>query len=114
MDEIRELESVMWDVLSRKEALGQAWSRDGLNEWYITDWNFRFSAGNVINVTVTCGKQLWLLVWVAEGKGDGRSFKGYPKGMKLMWNKSARETAHNACAIIGLVVDAIERREDTV
>ena len=109
--ELKEMEERMWKALSERKVLGHGWKRGGINDWFICDPDFSFSAGNLISVSVTAGKSFWLHVRVA-GKGyEGELCDIFPKALVLRWNRSARETAHNVLAIVQLVADTIEKRE---
>ena len=98
----------LWETLNDRSVLNRYWMLvDGEMDCSLG----RFKAGNLMAVELTYETQLWIHIWVSHsvkgGQGE-REFEDRPKSLKLKWNRSAKNTAHNTAAIIGLVADAIE------
>lgn len=71
----------------------------------------RFKAGNLMAVELTYETQLWIHIWVShsiKGVQEEREFEDRPRSLKLAWNKSAKNTAHNIAAVIDMIAYAIE------
>lgn len=99
-------------ILPERSVLGHAWEKVGEDRWHACDWSMSFQAGGLVKVSVSFGKSLWLSVWTAREGKDGLEFDYYPRSLRLHWLRTARETAHHVCAVIGLVADAIEHRSN--
>lgn len=99
----------LWEVLKDRSVMNHYWMK---TDGEMRNSLGRFKAGNLIAVELTYETQLWIHVWVSHSVENcalvTREFEDRPIGLLLKWNRSARNTAHNVAAIIGLVSDAIE------
>lgn len=77
----------------------------------------RFQYGGLLAVEFSYKRDFWMHVWAcSDAAHEGFSgaengeLEARPKSLKLKWEKSAKETAHNVAAILGMIQYAIERR----
>lgn len=102
------LEDWVWNILKKRNVMGHEWARTAAE---MRDASARFIAGSYVAVEITYVAHPWIHVWVAHEVREGavpREFDESPKSIKLKWNRSARETAHNIAAIIEMVTEAVE------
>lgn len=102
----------VWHILKERESMGLKWTIAG-GEY--KDSVYRFTLGDLLAVEFTCFSRIWMRVWVSHKTWSSvRVFDEKPKSIMLKWNKCARETAHNAVAIIELIVHTIEKMSEEV